>query len=396
MNTPEYKFHSTLLNQEGATLQEKTENYLLGIGITPEVIANIRSIMLDGVLTHRDVIFPSEVRVANTDTLKITVNAYYDDIASLTLNGEKVDWYEIAGGIAVNIADFPESVKNGEVSAEITFTDGESWGDTFVFDDTRAVTFPDLKDDTFYKTYDIKVGALDEDIKELYIAGEKVDFTHTITGISIPIVNLPKLTDGKVDAKVVFTDGEEIAGTFNYTKMNYLLASDYIDFSGNDFITLDSEENTTITTKPIGYGDWVRVSFDATYSKRLGDHNVFIGSYGIRIKGGAIRFQRINTEGVSVESNPYERLQGNAPVLPVSFKEGSPKDLLMKVELTSDTEATIYVKVMDRFTHEESYLVTVVAPRLTEGEISHENASLVIKIGSTAIEEDTLTVYAKR
>jgi hypothetical protein len=46
--------------------------------------------------------------------------------------------------------------------------------------------------------------------------------------------------------------------------------------------------------------------------------------------------------------------------------------------------------------HEESDLVTVVAPRLTEGEISHENASLVIKIGSTAIEEDTLTVYAKR
>ena len=147
LNKNNGEFYTTLESQAGNTLQEKVENYLLGCGVTAEEIANIKAIMF-GEVTKRSVKFPSEICTAVSSELELEINGNLNEIYKVYVAGEAVDWHTVAGGIAVNVSDFPSTVVSGDLAVRVEFVDGEMIDGTVTCDATPVVDIGNYINDT--------------------------------------------------------------------------------------------------------------------------------------------------------------------------------------------------------------------------------------------------------
>ncbi len=375
----DYQFYTTLNAQEGDTLQERVENYLLGVGVTEQEIANIKSIMFTGTV-ERSVTLPTELKVSDTPELNIVINGDLDDIEAIYVGGQSVDWYEIAGGVAVSTADFPESVTDGDVTVKIVFSDGEEIEGTFNYDSTRSITACDIVSKTFGLPLTVTLGALPEDVSAVYIDGQSVAYKIDGKVLTVLLSNMPQgLVSGDVTVKVVFTDGKELEDTFAYDSSDVVFIEDYMALT-----TLDSTQDS-VSSLPVGYGKWVRMRLDATHGA-AGDMRIFIGSYGIKLRGGSTRYHTLNTSGsIGLDARP-----GHSGITQTTFSGGNNLYLYMKVDL-SDDAFTVSLVTTDRTTGEIKKNQSYTSTRLTSGEFTDANATVTFMIAPA--DTTKLTIY---
>ena len=134
------KFVDKLKTYEGDTLQEKTENYLLSIGVTETEIYNIKAIML-GKQT-KTTVTAQESFTTSDETYTITLG----DASGLTkviIADEEVN-YDLDGNvITIAKADFPQDIESGTINGKLIIN-GEEYAFSFIYDGSKHVSaFPE-------------------------------------------------------------------------------------------------------------------------------------------------------------------------------------------------------------------------------------------------------------
>jgi hypothetical protein len=134
-------FLTKLKKYEGETLAQKTENYMLSIGVTETEIYNIRAIML-GKPCKLDVQAQEEF-VAKKDTVyKITLNKAAE-VSKVEIGGEEVIFAVSGNEIVVQKADLPQGLQNGSVGG-LAVIDGMEYPFTFNYDGKNYLSaFPE-------------------------------------------------------------------------------------------------------------------------------------------------------------------------------------------------------------------------------------------------------------
>lgn len=133
-NSTTYQFKDfveKLKTYEGETLQEKTENYLLSIGVTETEIYNIKAIML-GKQTRTSVT-AQESFTASDETYTITLG----DASGLTkvlIEDEEVTYDLTDNVITVAKADLPEDLSDGTTVNGKLIINGEEYSFSFLYD----------------------------------------------------------------------------------------------------------------------------------------------------------------------------------------------------------------------------------------------------------------------
>ncbi|MBQ7897569.1 MAG: tyrosine-protein phosphatase [Clostridia bacterium] len=241
-----------------------------------------------------------------------------------------------------------------------------------------SATFPATLSQSLDKSLEITATG---EVTAVYLGDTSVPFTATDTGVSVALSDIPEsLASGTVAGKVVFESGEEIEGTFEYDATPLVMIADILDFGDSDTITLNATlGNTVQSTQSVGYGKWIRMHMVAVNGSS-GDIKVFVGSYGVQLRGGATRYYTLNTSGTASEK---ARPSGQTGISQGHYVASQPWYFDIKVDLINDTQATVTVRRVVRETlglvAEQSYTVT----RLTSGEYGEPNAPLTIKIGTS-------------
>ena len=132
-------FVEKLKTYEGDTLQEKTENYLLSIGVTETEIYNIKAIML-GKQT-KTTVTAQESFTSLDESYTITLG----DASGLTkvlIADEEVN-YDLDGNvITIAKADLPQNLENGTINGKLIIN-GEEYAFSFIYDGSKHVSaFP--------------------------------------------------------------------------------------------------------------------------------------------------------------------------------------------------------------------------------------------------------------
>ena len=125
------EFRDKLEAFDGDTLQKKTENYLLSIGVTEDEIYNIKAIML-GKPTKLTISAPSLFTLNIDESFDISICGKIKPIA-LTLNDVEVEFYNTEAGISVSANDLGFLAK-GTYKGSIIFENGEKREFVFEFD----------------------------------------------------------------------------------------------------------------------------------------------------------------------------------------------------------------------------------------------------------------------
>lgn len=158
-------------------------------------------------------------------------------------------------------------------------------------------------------------------------------------------------------------------------KPECLTTSDYIDFGTADSIVLD-ENTTTYTSSVVGYGQKIRVNMQ-TATEGNGDTNVFIGSYGFRIRGNQIRIQRLEAG----KSEELYRISQDVINVSSKFFDAGNAYVEMRVDMNDDaTTGTLWLNFVDGENAQET---SCTFTRLTSGEIATEGAAVTFMIVPT-------------
>lgn len=124
---------STLKSYEGASLQEKAENYAKSIGLTRSEISNIQSILSGNGVTFESI---SDVVIGENVSVSLE-NIGSNTVSSVKINGNDVDYTQTKDGIVLTLEE------KGE--CEISFADGNSIKFTVV-ENPYATTKYDFED----------------------------------------------------------------------------------------------------------------------------------------------------------------------------------------------------------------------------------------------------------
>lgn len=377
---PDYKFFETLNAQNGDTLQEKVENYLLSCGVTSDEIANIKSIMFTGE-TPRTITVPEEFKLAEEVELKIKIGGSIDEISSVYIEDNQVRWKKAEDGfISISASEFITSVSDGNVRITVVFNDGENFSDTFDFDSTRNIIVCDEVSKMFDIPLTITVGAMPDTIAEVQVNGEKVAYTMDEHVATVAFEDIPSSVQaGEITVTVVFKDGAEISGTTSYDPTELCCIEDYMDAT-----TLNASK-TKATSAEVGYGKWVRIRMDATNDTN-GNYAVFIGSYGAKFRGGETRYHTLDASGtIGLDARPK-----HYDIRHSTFQNGNTVYLYMKVDLVDNTAFCITLRAVSRSTGqilcEQSYTGTRIANEMA-------TAPVTFVIDGTATSQ--LIIYGK-
>ncbi|MBQ8407227.1 MAG: tyrosine-protein phosphatase [Clostridia bacterium] len=129
---PRFKeFRDKLEAFEGNTLQKKTENYLLSIGVTEDEIYNIRAIMT-GRATRLTVFAPSTFTLNIDESFDIAISGNAQP-SKLTVNDTEVEFNKTTNGISVD-ADKLAHLTNGTHKGIVHFENGEAVEFVFTYD----------------------------------------------------------------------------------------------------------------------------------------------------------------------------------------------------------------------------------------------------------------------
>ena len=378
----DYKFFETLDSQEGDTLEERVVNYLLSIGVTQQEMDNIKSIMFTGT-APRSVTFPTEYSITSGEDLNITVNGSLDDISGVYIDSNKVDWTKIAGGISIALEDFYYVIESGEVELKICYEDGEEIAGSFTYDGTKSITVPEKASRIFGYPLDITLNALPEELGKVYVGGYEVEYTLKDRTISVDFDDVNKaVKNGEVEVKVVLTDLTEFTDTVDYDGSEVVDLADYMN------VTTLHSANTSVVSSEIGYGKWIRMHMEAV-NKTHGDIRVFVGSYGMRLRGGSPRYTHLTSDGDWEEN---ELISGIYSLAQKQVEAGNVVYFDIKVDLVDETTVSVSVALTNRDTGRVVHKgFTRTYTRLTSGEI----ASPYVTIAIDGQDSSELIVYGK-
>lgn len=174
-------FREKLNSYAGTTLSEKTESYLLSIGITATEIYNIKAIM-HGEDTFVSASAPSTFDGANQKELAVTIVGK-KEIQSVTLNGTAVAYTDTASGITIKAEDLSFLNHRDTVNGVITFTNNKTVEFTFTY---TAIETCNLTDYLFTKdgkiTADASRTSVKSDLAIGYGKTVRMELKNTTTG----------------------------------------------------------------------------------------------------------------------------------------------------------------------------------------------------------------------
>ena len=302
---PFAEFLTALKAYEGETLMDKTENYLLSIGVTADEIYNIRAIMF-GEETRELPDLPTEEEPdsGETDNKATSFFSYMNSTDTITLNStattvtsDKAVGYGTTvhipmktttvgsnGSLYVYIGSYGIRLRGAEFRVHTRTTGGA---------EAEIARFAGM--DCPINVWD-NGGTLDfmvtpaGDTVTLYVkatsaGGTSYVFTKSYSRIVDEIASEDakvyiKIDTGEVSELVI--QGEEVEGIPTFF--------DYMN--SNDAVTLDSTTKSVTSDKAVGYGSTVRIPMKTTYASAsvAGSLYVYIGSYGVRLRAGQFRF----------------------------------------------------------------------------------------------------------
>lgn len=363
----DYKFFETLNAQEGDTLQERVENYLLSIGVTAEEIANIRSIMFEGT-AKRSISFTPDYDISYYNGIRVLVNGSLDDISNVYVNSTNVKWNKEAGGIGVRFEDIPANLLNSEVTVKLVFKDGEEYSDRMLLSYNESISAPEAFVQLLSNDLKIKYYGLADRPSELYIGNYKTEFTLNNGVITVsPTAIDSRVKEGEVEVKLILKDKTTLTDTFIYDKTESVDLSDYIDT-----VTLNFGDMGT-QSQPVGYGKWVKMRLEST-DNSYGNMCIFVGSYGAKFSDGSTGYVRLSDSGVI----DLDDRVGHNKIKQQLFRKGNTMDFYIKVDLIDEKHFKVSLMAVKQRSSELYAYQTYVGERLSEGEIAQPTVNFEI------------------
>ena len=136
-------FRKALDGFEGDTLSEKTENYMLSIGVTEDEIHNIKAIMLGGEI--RTVVSAQSSFVRGVDK-SFAISLSGDKTPDkLILGGIETEFERTYNGLAVQSTKMP-SLTEGETQCKLVFKDGVEIGFSFTYGESSLTELDEYMD----------------------------------------------------------------------------------------------------------------------------------------------------------------------------------------------------------------------------------------------------------
>ncbi len=275
----------------GKTHAEKTEKFLLDVGVTQAELDNIKAIMLGRtparILRLRQTFF----RAACTEALTASICGNTEEISQVLINGKSVKFTLIPGGFRVATKEFFTSSAPEKSAVAVTFKDNQILTANFTMDTTPAVE------------------------------GSTLLSSHNLS------TSTKKVTD--------------------YVK----------------------------SSTAVGYGKYVRLRLQAQ-NKEHGDVRVYIGSYGVQLRGNLIRMWSLSTKGRQTE---YDRNQYSSSVMGQKDLEKGDRILYVMVKPRDKTTVEIHYFLVDRNTGAEVASGFQAVPRITD-EYASDQAALRVEI----------------
>lgn len=117
------KFLAKLKTYEGETLSEKTENYMLSIGLNETEIYNLKAIMFGEPLKIA-IDAPAYYNVTDGNDFIVNLSEICN-VSSIKMNGKEVDFIATGKKIVVAAADMPKSLAKGNVKLTLVINSAE-------------------------------------------------------------------------------------------------------------------------------------------------------------------------------------------------------------------------------------------------------------------------------
>ena len=382
---------------EGATLADKAEQYLLSIGVTEDEIFNIRAIMFGEELKD----LPED----GADTPETSVPNFFDYMNSketITLNSSMTlvtSDLAIGYGKTVRIPLDTEIVPTG--SGKLLVYIG-SYGLNlrgnqlrFHINDGSDTELKPRPDSTEYKIYsnffddggymDLTVTLTDTGVTFNIVAVNSRGSSHTFsyTYENVRIANEIASADAKITVKIdptqvseVILSGEDGTDTPETTVPNFF---DYMD--SKETITLNSGMTSVTSDLAVGYGKTVRIPLDTEIVPTgSGKMLVYIGSYGLNMRGNSLRFHINNGSDTELTPRPDStayKLYNNF------FDDGGYMDLTVTL---TDTGVTFDIVAVNSRGSSHTFSYTYENVRITD-EIASADAKITVKIDPSQVSE---------
>ncbi len=424
-------FVERLKTYEGDTLQEKTENYLLSIGVTETEIYNIKAIML-GKQTRTSV-KAQESFTSYDETYTITLgNA--SGLTKVLISGEEVN-YELNGNvITIARADMPKNLTDGTVNGKLVI-DGEEYDFSFICDNSKRVSaLPEGTDEITLNSsltsqtgktiigYDGTIAELN--VKSVTTVGDGYGGSYFFIGsygfhyrsgeFRVAIINNGNFAEPgnnrvvagnysatlfnagvKFGMSVTIKDentvtlktfaNDKLIFAYDKARVSDEIASDKAVFAveiepshigtfvisgvaAEKKIVLDSSNTRADGDTVIGYnGAIASVEIASVVDKGSGGTYFMIGSYGVYFRGDGFRFAIINSDGNFAEYSPRTQIKYSN----ATFKAGVKFGLAITIKDADTITVSVYIN--------DALLGEYDVPR-SANEISGNNAKFSIEI----------------
>ncbi len=123
----------------------------------------------------------------------------------------------------------------------------------------------------------------------------------------------------------------------------------------------------------VGYGNWAKISLEDAVNPSSGNIYVFVGSYGVRFRGGSHRGATIDSTEKITNGSTYPTVGISQNSFDATY--GKVAYLEIKVDLVDETTATVSLRLTNR----------------TSGKISAETQYNLTRLASNEVE--TAKVY---
>lgn len=161
------------------------------------------------------------------------------------------------------------------------------------------------------------------------------------------------------------------------------------------YFTLDSTTTVASSDSAIGYGNQVRIDATTVTSGKSGNTYFFVGSYGVRLRGGTFRMSTLTRAGTYAEVSP--RVTFDCLIDTFETEGGY---LILGTEVVSDTKMKLTfeaVKADGTIACSDSYTFTRITDEIATSDAkvtiaidTSEMSSVTVKTGIGASEKDVL------
>ena len=393
-----------LFTLEGETMTEKVETYLLSIGVTADEIYNVRAIMTGGETRELTTEMELAPHVPVEDVEPESIPNFYDYMNSeeiVTLNSSKTS---VTSDLAVGYGNKVRIPLNTNTVGSNGYTDiyigsygvrlrGGEFRIISTAGEIARYTGLDISNRFFDNNgyLDISVTLEGNDVLYTLYARDNQggSYTYTYTATDARIAAEVASADAKITVTIstsevdeLIMEGQKTGLVTPPTEEEEDTTPTFFDYMNSDeTITLNSSNLSVTSDLAVGYGNTVRIPLNTALASGNGRLYVYIGSYGLNMRAGQLRFHINNGSDTEMQPRP-----DNTQCLIESnfFDDGGYMDF--KVTL-GETSVTFDVYAYNNYGNSYTITHTYNTGRLTTGEIASEDAKITIKIDGTVVTE---------